>query len=141
MAYTTQLELIAAYRREVIRDLTDRTDPPTGSINNANLQAAIDAAVELADGYLSKKYRLPLDLETVDLKRHVRAIAFFNLHSDRPEMITDAVRIARDDAEKWLMKISTAEILLPDAIKQSDTGTIQATYSPRIFSATTLQGY
>ncbi|MBF0127684.1 MAG: DUF1320 domain-containing protein [Magnetococcales bacterium] len=122
MAYVTAQEMIDLYGREAITDLTDRADPPTYQIDAGILQRAIDAATELLDGYLGRRYQLPLDTVPVDLQEHARSAVFFNLHRGRIVGISESVRARYDDAVSWLDKVAKGEILLRAATPPATTG-------------------
>ncbi|MBF0212286.1 MAG: DUF1320 domain-containing protein [Magnetococcales bacterium] len=145
--YTTTTEMIEAYGQETIQDLTDRADPPLGEIDHALLQRAIDAACELVDGYLTRRYALPLAQVPADLAAHVMALAFFNLHRNRRETIEAHIRQARDEAVKYLVDLGQGVIVLhaqPSAVTSSTpvSGASPLFVAPpRIFDSRTLRGF
>lgn len=112
MRYLTPDELVDCYGQEVIEDLTDRADPPRGQIDTDRLAEAIEAAEELLEGYLFPRYTLPLSTAPRVLIAHLRSVAFFNLHRNRPNGIADEVRWARDEAEEFFKRVGSGVITL-----------------------------
>jgi phage gp36-like protein len=55
----------------------------TAGLTPADMDAALAAASELADGYLRSQYKLPLVAWGADLRRHVAMIAAWDILSTR----------------------------------------------------------
>ncbi|MBF0192271.1 MAG: DUF1320 domain-containing protein [Magnetococcales bacterium] len=145
--YTNRQEMIDSYGREVIQDLTDRADPPRGCVDEAVLQRAIDAACDLADGYLVRRHVLPLAQIPADLKAHVMVLAFFNLHRNRAEEISKSVCQAKDDAMRYLSDIAAGRFVLVQPLSQTP-GTLASGDAaplfcapPRVFDRHSLRGF
>ncbi len=143
MSYVTRQEMIDGYGFDAILEATDRAEPPTGQIDETILARAMEAANQLADGYLSRRYRLPLVAIPVDLQDHARAIAFLNLSRGRGEGIGKEVRAAYDDAITWLTAVSTGQILLTANIPPEVTGAgaPQFTAAARTFDQNSLRHF
>ena len=143
MAYATPQEIIDAYGRDAIQELTDRDDPPRGEVDDDLLERAIQAAVDLVDGYLAKRYTLPLASVPINLQDHVRALVFFNLHRGRVESVEEDVRKFRDDALAYLRDVERGVILLGGATPPSVTGATAPSHSApdRVFSDSALSGF
>ena len=96
-------------------------------IDDEKLQAALDSASTLADGYLASKFQLPLVSSGQDLAEAVCKIAAYNLLGSRgynPELGGDVVLRARyDDAIRWLEGVSAGKI--SPAITDSSGGPAQ----------------
>ncbi|GAB0057420.1 hypothetical protein SIID45300_01748 [Candidatus Magnetaquicoccaceae bacterium FCR-1] len=112
MRYLDAQQMIDSYGLEAITDLTDRSDPPRGQIDMDRLVGAIEAAEELAEGYLFPRYTLPLPVAPKNFTAHVRAVAFYNLHRNRACGIADEVRWARDEAEEFFKRAGSGVIAL-----------------------------
>lgn len=100
-------------------------------------QAALDAASDVADGYLRSRFRLPLATPvTADLKRAVCAVAAFDLLTSRgfnPEAGADTVvRLRYEDALKWLRDVADERVT--PALSDS-SGSTPAPRAPLIVSA------
>ncbi len=86
----------------------------TEGIDVGDIQAALDAASDLADGYLRARFTLPITAPTNDLKSAVARIAAYELLSTRgynPETGSDPnVRDRYSDAIAWLKGVAKGDI-------------------------------
>ena len=84
------------------------------SLGSQAIQAAIDAASTLADGYLRAKFTLPVTVVSADLKATVCRIAAYDLLSTRgynPETGSDPnIRDRYQDAIRWLEGVAKGNI-------------------------------
>jgi len=107
MAYVTEQEMIDRFGEDTLRQLADRDGD--GGIDAAVLQATIDDATALIDGYLLTRHALPLPT-VPDLLRQVAAkIAFRQLHVHGAP---DEVEAMAREAERTLSRIAKGEIVL-----------------------------
>ena len=84
----------------------------TAGLPDADLLAALDAASELADGYLRSQYLLPLISWGADLRRHVAMIAAWDVLTAQRGFNADA------PAEQiWLTRYEQAIGWLRDVAK------------------------
>jgi len=79
----------------------------------ANVQAAIDDADNVIDGYLAPRYALPLTKLPGILVVYARAIARYNLHKSR-QSLENTDPIVRDyrDAIKFLIAVAGGQLSL-----------------------------
>lgn len=110
--------LIAAELMELTLRAGDRTSYPTEEVEAADdakrrIEVASDESDALIDGYIGKRYKLPLANIPGILTTWARAITRYKLHGDR---ISDANTdpIARDyrDAIKFLQLVSDGKFSL-----------------------------
>jgi phage gp36-like protein len=77
---------------------------------STTVEAALDAASAMADGYLRDRYELPLGSWSDDLRAAVCHIASWTLLANRgydPSRGTDeVVRLQYEDAMRWLRDVS-----------------------------------
>lgn len=100
--------------QEAIR-LTSETQPPAR--DDAKIERAIEDSEEEADGYVSRRYAMPLDSIPKVLKTWVAALAREKLHKTRP---TPEVKDAADRARAQLREVSTGIFkLFPDAVEEA----------------------
>lgn len=128
--------------RELV-ELTDRVNRPATTIDAQVVAGAIDDAEELANSYLAKIYRLPLDPVPPVLTRIVCEIARYFLHGRRTEK-DDPVTRAYYDALVWLKDVAKGVIILEaDGVPapQPEGGSIQSSAPPRVFSRDSLKGF
>lgn len=102
------------------------------------LEAFLQDATDLANGYFPSRYALPLTSWGGDLERAVCAIAFFDALSQggfNPESSADAVFVTRHDtAVRWLEQISQGRVTpawLVDATPETVEGGSSMTSKPR----------
>lgn len=79
----------------------------------ANVQAAIDDADSVIDGYLAKRYPLPLASTPPILATYARALARYNLHKNRQSLeANDPIVRDQRDAMKFLMAVASGALSL-----------------------------
>lgn len=79
----------------------------------ANVQAAIDDADSVIDGYLAKRYPLPLVKVPGILVVYARAIARYNLHKSRQSLeATDPIVRDYRDGIKFLTAVAVGQLSL-----------------------------
>lgn len=140
MGYATQQDMINRYGQQQLIELTDRADPPAGAIDATVLQAALDEASSTIDGFLLRRYALPLTTVPTIVRRACEAIAWFDLHRGR---YTDEDRDAYNDAFKLLTQISQGTVLLDVAGVEPPSAAAQAVEqsSDRVFNKDKLKGF
>ncbi len=90
-------------------------------VSSETITAALVAASGDADGYLAKRYKLPLVEWGDDLTRRVAALAAFDLlttRGSRPGDGLDLITKRADDATLWLRDVSRG-IIEPQGIVDS----------------------
>lgn len=105
--------LMDATLREADRSAWQPADTAVADQALANVQAAIDDADSVIDGYLASRYTLPLASVPGVLVVYGRAIARYNLHKARQSLETNDP-IVRDyrDAVKFLTAIANGQLSL-----------------------------
>jgi phage gp36-like protein len=109
MAYTDQAGMIDRYSEAEIIQLTDRTEPATGTVVTVVLNRALDDATAEIDIYLASRYILPLTTVPPMIVQICADIARYRLYDDAP---TDEVRLRYEDAIKLLTLISKGTVSL-----------------------------
>ncbi len=90
MTYATLAGLVARYGADMLRDLTDRADPPTGEIDEAVAEGALDHADAVIDGYLAGRYQLPLTEIPPRVTSLAEEVAIWRLHRHTPDAKIEA---------------------------------------------------
>lgn len=112
MTYATQQQLVDRYGERLIVQVSDRADPPAGTIDAAVVANALGQADAVIDGYLAGRYLLPLAAVPPLLEPIAQAIAIYKLHTYSPEAkIDDEYKAAIAD----LVRIASGTIRLPAA--------------------------
>lgn len=110
MAYAIQQDLIARFGTHELVQLTDHAG--TGEIDAAMVAGALSDATELVNGYLARRYTLPLSVVPDRLTGVVCDLARYALYTVDP---TPVVQARRKDAVAWLRDIGAGVVLLPAA--------------------------
>ncbi|MBO9419157.1 DUF1320 domain-containing protein [Labrenzia sp. R4_2] len=142
MAYASLQDMIDRFGDDELVQLTDRSNRPASTIDAGVVAAHLSDAENLADSYLAKRYRLPLDPVPEILTRIVCDIARATLYGRTLEN-DDPVTKAKAEAMAWLKDVAKglvqleAEGLAPD---QPGSGSVQVSGPDRVFSKDSLAG-
>ncbi|WP_316171043.1 DUF1320 domain-containing protein [Bradyrhizobium sp. SZCCHNRI1058] len=141
MSYAAQSDLVARYGTPMLIDLTDRADPPAGTIDAAVVTQALADADAAIDGYLLGRYSLPLATTPALLKDLAVPIAVYKLHRDT---VSDKVRADYLDALKTLSQIASGAVRLAVAgIEPAASGAsgVRTTDRARPLTPENLKGF
>lgn len=141
MTYATQAELVERFGETMLIDLTDRANPPAGTIDAGVVADALADTDAMIDGYLLGRYLLPLAATPALLKDLAKAIAIYKLHGDS---VADKIRADYQDALKTLDKIAAGTIRLNVAgVEPVSSGAsgVKTTDRPRDFTPDNLKGF
>lgn len=100
-----------------VQELLDQGVPPDGlsGLSNAQLSDAIAWASDEIDGYLAKRFKLPLVKVSSDIKRRCAVLASFHLLTRRGfrpgAPLNDMLVKIYDDAVAWLLEVSKGNIV------------------------------
>jgi phage gp36-like protein len=109
MPYASQDGLIARFGAAALIDLTDRAIPPEGEIDEGVVTAALEDTDALIDGYLAKRYRLPITGQHRLLAALAETIAFYKLHA---HVVGEKVAQDYRDALRTLERIAAGDVRL-----------------------------
>jgi phage gp36-like protein len=110
MPYATQADMVTRYGEEELAQLTDRVNGEV--IDESVLTRAIEDAENEINGYLAKRYNLPLTSTPPILQRLACDVARYYLHDDR---VTEQVRNRYTDVIRLLKSIAQGEVMLEGA--------------------------
>lgn len=85
MAYVTLAQLIERYGEPALVAVTDRAQFATGVVDEAAIDRAIADADAVIDGYLVRKYALPLAEVQPMLVKIAGSLVFYDLHTYQPD--------------------------------------------------------
>jgi phage gp36-like protein len=112
MAYATLEDLKTLTGERELVQLTDRAEPPSGEIDEAVAQAALDWADDQIDSHVSAAYRLPLPSPPPRLMVGLACdLARYRLHG---EAAPERVKAAHDQALAHLARIARGAAKIPD---------------------------
>jgi phage gp36-like protein len=142
MPYATQQDLVDRYGADEIRAVSDRADPPLDAIDAAVVAKALADAGEEIDGYLAKRYALPI-AGTVPpvLTTLACEIARFRLQRNIP---SEDLSNGYTRAIKRLQEIAAGQFVLQLAGTEPAGGgqaTAEIEVPPRLFTRDTMTGF
>ncbi len=130
------------------REMLALTDRDTQGVIDAAVAGAalVDAEAEI-NGYLARRYVLPLEAVDPMLKTTACVIARYRLTGSESTE-TQPVRDRYRDAVRWLERVSTGDVLLVDATGRalgdpgkSAMGSVKSVPGRRVFSDGSLADY
>ncbi|MEM6381653.1 MAG: DUF1320 domain-containing protein [Pseudomonadota bacterium] len=142
MTYATQQDLIDRFGERELIQRTDRTNRPATTVDATVVTRHLTDATATVDGYLAKKYTLPLASTPEILVKITADIARYFLHGNTAEK-GDPVRDAYDQAVGWLRDVSKGHVVLEDggeAAAQPGGGSVSFTAPDRVMSRDSLKG-
>ena len=104
MSYAVQSDLLLRFTAAELVQLTD--DTRSGQVNAQTVQGCLDEATAQIDSYVRGRYQTPLQTSNT-ATRLCRDIAVYLLYSRRPQAMKETVRLAYEDAVKFLKDIAS----------------------------------
>lgn len=138
--YATRQDMIDRFTERDVRLVTDRAEPPTGAINDAVLNQALEDAGAEIDGYLTARYALPFADPPKILKRWACDIAWFHLVRDSA---SETVIARYKSIVRALEQVNDGTLALgPDSDGETDSEGGARTSGPaRVFTQDSLGDY
>ncbi|WP_026784216.1 gp436 family protein [Pleomorphomonas koreensis] len=141
MAYATLQDLIDRFGRTELVQLTDRTNKPASTIDESVVARALTDAEASINGYVARRYQLPLSNVPEALTKKACDIARYYLHGKAADKDSQ-VYLAHKEAIDWLKSVAgglvviEAEGIAPAA---AGGGVIRANPSGRVFTRQSLR--
>jgi phage gp36-like protein len=138
--YVNKQQLIDRFGQDELIQLTDRSTPAVGDIDDDVVNAVIDDVSSLIDSHLQARYTLPLINPPRVLQRFAGDIVRYYLYEDRA---TERVTELYNDAMKYLAAVRDGKINLglPAAEEPTATNTPDYDAPDRVFTHDTLADY
>lgn len=141
MPYTTLSALTDRFGTSLLIQLTDRGDVSTGVVDAGVVDAAIADTDALIDGYVARRYVLPMATTPPLIASLALDVAIYKLHvfEPNPKIVEDYKAAMRS-----LQAISDGSIRLPvDGAEASGSGSSGArtTDRDRPFTADSMKGF
>lgn len=139
--YSTIEDIKGMVDEGVLINLTD--DQSTGSINEARIEEAINDADSEINGYLQKRYPLPLPSTPPVIKKLSKDIALYNLFSRKgiDKNSTDEIILDRYKyAVRFLENLSKGQVSLGIETQVKSTIEISISSNRKLFSRNSLRG-
>lgn len=142
MSYITTAQLIERYGSQILVDLTDRAEVPTGAIVQSVIDRALADADARIDAYLAGRYTLPMAEVPAVLVGLAGAITIYLLHVHQPG---EKIRADYDDALRELDRLAKGHSRLVGAVgiepaPVSGSGVL-VTDRDRPFTADNMKGF
>jgi len=144
MTYAVEADLDLVWGAETVTLMS--ADPESRRRNNARISEACAGAAAIIDGYLARRYALPLPLGNEGravLRQIAVDIAVWRLASTNAASMTEAIGKRYEEAKGFLDKVSEGKTAIPlagqdGAVTEAAAATSDADASPneaRMFSA------
>lgn len=141
MPYATQTDLEERFGADELVMLTDRSDPPSGNVDETVVTRALTDADAEINAYLSARYPVPLSPVPTVIVRIACDIARYFLFEDR---VTDLVRQRYEDAVALLKGIAAGKVSIgpdPNGGQPPVSGGASFSGQGRVFSRDTMGGF
>lgn len=141
MPYVTLEQLTKRFGERLLLQLTDRATPPADEIDSEIVDQEIANTGAVIDGYLARRYALPLAEVPPMLGDLALAIAIYKLHPFAPD---PKIERDYDQALKTLMQISKGDALLPlEGAEPASSGAsgVEVVDRERPFTEDNLKGF
>lgn len=139
MTYATLPDLILRYGERQVIQLTDRADPPARLVDAQVAGGALTYADNTIDGYIAKRYRLPLSQAQPILTELALDLAWYRLQTEPTRDTTDrynaAIRSLKDIASGALELPGEAGSGAPAAV----AATVETVSQGRIFTRRSMR--
>ena len=141
MAYTSKADMIERFGSRELEQLTDR-EGTAGAIVDSVLDAAIATADAEINGYLVKRYALPLSTAPAQLTAWSADIARYHLHT---YAVPDVVRARYETAVRGLQQVARGLMSLGDETpadsQPSSPGVVVTSGPDRVFGRDGLKNF
>lgn len=141
MAYCTLDDITKHLPESDIIELTD--DAGAGAVDQKAVDEAIGSAGALIDGYLARRYVLPIASTPPLILPLAVDLTIYNLFGRRRGVMPEEVQTRRDEAVKVLKDLSTGVAQLPGVAVASaaQQDAARHTAADRVFDAAGFTGY
>ncbi|PKR90873.1 DUF1320 domain-containing protein [Pleomorphomonas diazotrophica] len=141
MAYATLQDLIDRFGRTELVQLTDRTNKPASTIDESVVARALTDAEATINGYVARRYQLPLTSVPEALTKKACDIARYYLHGKAADK-DSPVYLAHKEATTWLQDVAKGLVVIEAegiAPAAAGGGVIRANPSGRVFTRQSLR--
>jgi phage gp36-like protein len=138
--YCTQADILERITAELLAQLTDDVDGDT--IDSDVVSRAIADADSVIDGYVGKRYTLPLSTVPPVLLKASTEISIYNLYSRRMGA-PDEWRTRYEDNRSWLKELAAGKVTLGvESTESTPKGApVEMSSNERQFTRDKLKGF
>lgn len=141
MPYCTLDQLTDRYSQSLLVEISDRADAPTGAVDADMIARAISDADALIDGYLARRYSLPLSSTPRLVTDLSLRISIYYAHG---RVAAEKITKDYEAAMKTLRDISSGLIMLDiDGAEPAASGAseVRTNEPERPFTAASMKGF
>ena len=113
MAYAGVQDMIDRFGQVEMIRLTTPADQDMDTVQTDPVDRALEDASALIDGYLRRRYQVPLDLVPAEIRRAACVLARFDLSTGDNREASERAAQDYKGVLSWLTQISKGEVLLP----------------------------
>jgi phage gp36-like protein len=113
MAYATVADMIERFGQVELIRLTTPADQDMDTVQAEPVERALEDASAVIDGYLRRRYQVPLDLVPAEIRRAACHLARYDLSMGDNREPPEQTVTARKDTVAWLKQVSDGTVLLP----------------------------
>ncbi|ESY41915.1 hypothetical protein X747_14850 [Mesorhizobium sp. LNJC384A00] len=142
MSYAVKQDLVDRFGATELIQLTDRTNVPPTTIDDIVVGRALADADGVIDGYISKKYGLPLSVVPSVLVKVAADVARYFLHGEAADKDSIVTR-NYNNAIAWLKDVAKGLVAIDDGgeiPEQAGRGAIKTSEPNRVFTRHSLRG-
>ncbi|MCR5855992.1 gp436 family protein [Mesorhizobium sp. J428] len=143
MTYAVKQDLIDRFGEKELRELTDRVNRPPTTIDDVVVGRALADADGLIDGYVGKRYALPLAEVPPMLTKTAADLARYFLHGKAADK-DSPVTAAYNQAVAWLRDVSKGLVELGNGAIEPQAaggGSVKTSRPNRVFTRDTMGGF
>lgn len=112
MAYATVTDMIERFGATEMIRLTTPSDQDLDGVVSSVANTALNSASAFMDGYVGRRYQVPMDIPPPVIVDHCCDIARFKLSTGDQKTCSEEVRVRHTDAIRWLEKVSLGQVVL-----------------------------
>jgi phage gp36-like protein len=130
MSYASVDDMVQRFgAAEMIRASTPDGQPAVAVVA-APIQAALDSASAIIDGYLRGRYDVPLDVAPAEVNRACCMLARYDMMLGGERAPSEQAKVTRDETVSWLRHVAEGKVLL-DIAQVAPGDQSYAAYSTR----------
>jgi len=143
VTYAVKQDLIDRFGEKELRELTDRVNRPPTTIDDVVVGRALADADGLIDGYIGKRYALPVAEVPPMLTKTAADLARYFLHGKAADK-DSPVTAAYNQAVAWLRDVSKGLVELGNGAIEPPAaggGSVKTSRPNRVFTRDTMGGF
>lgn len=112
MAYASIADMVLWFGEREIARASTPDEMPVAGVVPAPVTSALENASAIIDGYLRRRYQVPLAVAPSEISRACGTLARYDLLTGGSRQASEQIRDDRKEAMAWLRRISEGTVLL-----------------------------